>query len=57
MGAFSVINPATGKTLASYPEATDQEIEAVVASAQAAYSSWARKTTVVERAAIAGKLA
>lgn len=53
MGAFSVINPATGETLATYPEATDQEIEAALASAQSAYTSWARTTTVAERAALA----
>lgn len=57
MSAFSVINPATGETLATYPEATDQEVEAALASAQSAYSSWARSTTVTERAALAHRLA
>jgi succinate-semialdehyde dehydrogenase/glutarate-semialdehyde dehydrogenase len=57
MGTFAVINPATGETVAEYPDATAEEIEASLASAQKAYQEWARKTTVAERAALAARAA
>ena len=57
MGTFAVINPATGETLAEYPDATAEEIESALASAQQAYQQWARKTTVAERAALAQRAA
>ncbi|EYT56100.1 succinate-semialdehyde dehydrogenase [Leucobacter sp. UCD-THU] len=57
MGTFAVINPATGETVAEYPDATAEEIEAGLASAQQAYKEWARKTTVAERAALAKRAA
>ena len=57
MGTFAVINPATGETVAEYPDATAEEIEASLASAQKAYKEWARKTTVAERAALAKRAA
>lgn len=57
MSAFRVINPASGDTLAEYPEATDEDIETALASAQSAYQDWSRTTTVAERAALALRLA
>ncbi|GAA1616385.1 NAD-dependent succinate-semialdehyde dehydrogenase [Leucobacter chromiireducens] len=57
MSTFAVINPATGETLATYPDATSEEIEASLAAAQQAYTDWARKTTVAERAALAQRAA
>jgi len=57
MGTFAVINPATGETVKEYPDATAEEIEAALASAQKAYREWARKTTVAERAALAQRAA
>lgn len=57
MSTFAVINPATGETLAEYPDATAAEIEASLASAQKAYKEWARKTSVAERAALAKRAA
>ncbi|MBK0422486.1 NAD-dependent succinate-semialdehyde dehydrogenase [Leucobacter sp. CSA2] len=57
MGTFAVINPATGETIAEYPDATAEEIEASLASAQKAYKEWSRKTTVAERAALAKRAA
>lgn len=57
MGTFAVINPATGETLAEYPDATAEEIEAALADTQQAYTDWARKTTVAERAALAQRAA
>ncbi len=57
MSTFAVINPATGETIAEYPDATTEEIEAALASAQQAYTEWARTTTVAERAALAQRAA
>ena len=54
MGTFAVINPATGEKLAEYPDATAADIEAALASTQQTYQEWSRKTTVAERAALAG---
>ncbi|GAB2555600.1 NAD-dependent succinate-semialdehyde dehydrogenase [Leucobacter ruminantium] len=57
MGTFAVINPATGETVAEYPDATAEEIEAALASAQRTYREWSRTTTVAERAALAKRAA
>lgn len=57
MGTFAVINPATGETVAEYPEATAADIEAALASTQKTYQEWSRKTTVAERAALAQRAA
>ena len=57
MGAFAVINPATGETLAEYPDATAADIEAALADTQRVYEEWSRKTTVAERAALAQRAA
>ncbi len=50
MTEYAVVNPATGETLATYPTLTDAEVEAAVASADAAYREW-RGLSVAERAA------
>lgn len=57
MGKYAVVNPATGETVSEYPTATDAEIDSAIASAQNAYTEWARKTTVAERAALVQKVA
>lgn len=57
MTTYAVINPATGETLASYPDATPEEIEQALASAQQTYTEWSRTTTVAERAALAQRAA
>ncbi|MEV8339417.1 aldehyde dehydrogenase family protein [Leucobacter sp. NPDC077196] len=57
MGAFAVINPATGETLAEYPPATNAEVAAGIAAADHAYRDWARTTTLEERTAAAARLA
>lgn len=50
MSEYAVVNPATGETLATYPTLTDAEVDAAVASADAAYREW-RALPVAERAA------
>ncbi|QIK62569.1 aldehyde dehydrogenase family protein [Leucobacter viscericola] len=57
MGTFAVINPATGETVAEYPDATAAEIEDALASAQKTYKEWSRTTTVAQRAALAQRAA
>lgn len=53
---YQVVNPATGEAGQSFPEATDAEIQDVLARSDAAYTSW-RTTTKPERAAILNKVA
>lgn len=56
MNTFAVINPATGETLATYPDATAEEIEQALAATHRTYNEWSRNTTVAERAALAMRL-
>jgi succinate-semialdehyde dehydrogenase/glutarate-semialdehyde dehydrogenase len=37
------LNPATGKTIREYPEASAQEVAATLAAARAAFASWRRR--------------
>lgn len=57
MSMFAVINPATGETVKEFAQATAAQLEDAMASAHAAYYSWARNTTVAERAALAKRAA
>ncbi|WP_087002518.1 NAD-dependent succinate-semialdehyde dehydrogenase [Gulosibacter sp. 10] len=57
MANFAVINPANGETVAEYPVATAEEIEAALDSAHRTYREWSRTTTVAERAALAKRAA
>jgi len=50
MSDYAVVNPATGETLATYPTATDAEVDAAIAAADAAYRSWGRTSSPSERA-------
>lgn len=49
--AYATVNPYTGETLATFPDATDAEVEAAIAAAHAAFLSW-RETRFAERAAV-----
>ena len=40
MSDYAVTNPATGETLATYPTATDAEVESAIASADHAFRTW-----------------
>jgi succinate-semialdehyde dehydrogenase / glutarate-semialdehyde dehydrogenase len=51
MSDYAVVNPATGETVARYDTFTDDQVEAALAKAQAAYLAW-RQRPVAERAAI-----
>jgi len=54
--SYQSINPASGETLQTFKEITDQELEAALQAAEACFLSW-RDLTFVERAAIAHKAA
>ncbi|WP_029113768.1 NAD-dependent succinate-semialdehyde dehydrogenase [Mycobacterium sp. URHB0044] len=56
MATYAVINPATGKTVAEYPNITDAEIAGAIGRADEAQRSW-KTRPVAERAAIIGKVA
>lgn len=53
---IAVLNPATGTTLATVPEASPGQVEAAVKAAQKAFDSWSQ-TTPVERSHLLLKLA
>ena len=52
----AILNPRTGQTVLSLPEASAGQIDAAVAAADAAFSSWAR-TTPAQRSAYLLKIA
>ncbi|QAY60517.1 NAD-dependent succinate-semialdehyde dehydrogenase [Microbacterium protaetiae] len=56
MTDYAVVNPATGETLATYDTFTDAQVDAAVASADAAFRAWSR-TPVAERAAAVRRIA
>lgn len=57
MAIYAVTDPATGEVVKQYPTATDADIEAAIAAAWEASRSWARSTTVAERAALVSRVA
>ncbi|WP_329407832.1 NAD-dependent succinate-semialdehyde dehydrogenase [Nocardia vinacea] len=54
---YAVTDPATGKEVRTYPTATDEEVTAAVAKADAAYREWARAAAVSDRAICAQRAA
>ena len=54
---YAVVNPATGQTLATYPDFTADEVEAAVAAAHAAAQTWGRTSLPAERAALLRRVA
>ncbi|KHO25375.1 NAD-dependent succinate-semialdehyde dehydrogenase [Mycolicibacterium setense] len=57
MSEYAVTDPATAEVIATYPTSTDAEIQAAIEAAAKTGRSWARTTTVAERAALIGKVA
>ena len=53
---YAVTDPSTGEVVKEYPTATDQQIEAAVASASKAHSDWSRGSTVADRAELIRKV-
>jgi len=48
----AVINPATGETLKTYPQISDDQLQQVIASADEAHHGWSRNSSIDERAAL-----
>ncbi len=57
MSEYAVTNPATGETLATYPTATDADVENALATADEAFRGWARTAAPTERAALLRRVA
>jgi succinate-semialdehyde dehydrogenase/glutarate-semialdehyde dehydrogenase len=53
---FKSVNPATGETFATYPELTNNALEAKIAKSAAAYRHW-RKTSLAERTKLLSAIA
>ncbi|MBF4563070.1 NAD-dependent succinate-semialdehyde dehydrogenase [Microbacterium sp. VKM Ac-2870] len=54
---YAVVNPATGETLATYPDATTEEVSAAIAAAAEAARTWGRSSAPAERAALLRRVA
>jgi len=48
----AVINPATGETVKTYPQLSDDQLQQVIASADKAHHGWSRNSSTDERAAL-----
>lgn len=57
MTEYAVVDPATGEQVRSYPTHTDSEVADAIARAHDAFRSWARRTSVRDRAALVGRVA
>jgi succinate-semialdehyde dehydrogenase / glutarate-semialdehyde dehydrogenase len=57
VSTYAVVNPTTGETVKTYPEASDADIQEAIGAAYDAYKTWGRTTTVAERAALIGRVA
>lgn len=57
MSNYAVTNPATGEVLATFPTASDAQIEQAIAAADKTQREWSRKTSIAERAALIQKVA
>ena len=56
MSDYAVVNPATGETVKEYPTISDADLDAALASAEAAYRGWLRETSVKERCELVRKV-
>ncbi|HEU4850329.1 MAG TPA: NAD-dependent succinate-semialdehyde dehydrogenase [Terrimesophilobacter sp.] len=56
MSRYAVTNPATGETLSTYPQISDADLQQVIASAESAYRTWGRTSSIDERAAVVRKV-
>jgi succinate-semialdehyde dehydrogenase/glutarate-semialdehyde dehydrogenase len=51
MSTYSVVNPATGETVAEYPLISDAALAEAVGRADSTHREWSRRSTVDDRAA------
>lgn len=57
MTLYAVTNPATGLVVAEYPAATESELTSALDQAEGAYQTWARGSSVAERAGLIARVA
>lgn len=57
MNEYAVIDPATNEVVERYGQPTDADIEQAIASAENAYRTFSKKTTVAERAKMMARVA
>lgn len=57
MSRYAVTNPATGETEATFDQISDADLAKVVESAENAYRTWGRTSSIDERAAVIRKVA
>ena len=57
MSKYIVIDPASNEQIATYPEASDREVDEAIGRAEETYRTWSRPTEVAERAALLSRLA
>jgi succinate-semialdehyde dehydrogenase/glutarate-semialdehyde dehydrogenase len=57
MSEYTVVNPATGETVKTYPTISDEELAAAIGRADEAHRDWTGSTTVEERAALLRRVA
>lgn len=50
--SYAVTNPATGETVKTFDTISDADLQAAIASADHAFRTWSRSTSVQERAAL-----
>ncbi|MBB5633923.1 succinate-semialdehyde dehydrogenase/glutarate-semialdehyde dehydrogenase [Cryobacterium mesophilum] len=56
MSHYAVTNPATGDIVKTYPQISDADLEKVIESAEHAYRTWSRNSSIDERAALIHKV-
>ena len=57
MSKYSVVNPASGETVAEYPEISDEDLSAAITAAEEAHRNWGLKTSIAERASLVKRVA
>ena len=50
--SYAVTNPATGETVKTFDTISDEDLQAAIASADAAFRTWSRQTSAQDRAAL-----
>ncbi|PZO61923.1 NAD-dependent succinate-semialdehyde dehydrogenase [Bacillus subtilis] len=53
MAVYSTINPATGRTLATFDEISDSALQSIIASSEEAYRSWRTRETTDRKTILA----
>ena len=57
MSKYSVVNPASGETVAEYPEISDEDLSAAITAAEETHRNWGLKTSTAERASLVKRVA